>query len=295
MTSVIRYLVLILLVSIDLRTHSFSFGCTSEASRLYLPKKSTTSVSMGKLFDWKKRRAFKTLELPEDYDLNPNTLFPIPGSRKKFQRVGRGIAAGQGKTAGRGTKGQKSRSGGGVRPGFEGGQTPFYRRIPKWGKIRGLKKTVYELIKIPMLNGIESNTTVDADMLLKLGLLTKPNKGRKLYKVVGGADDDPQLATQHLTVRAHAFTKSAREVIEANSGKCILLSPTRTNVELEIALAEREIWNRRRLQKFKRLLALKNSDPISYPPTRSYEPSSSVLSDTSSDDADNPSMGYNSL
>ena len=78
-----------------------------------------------------------------DYNLNVNTIFPIPGSRQKFRRVGRGISAGQGKSCGTGQHGQNSRSGAGTRPGFEGGQTPLYRRLPKYvGKtMRGHTKT----------------------------------------------------------------------------------------------------------------------------------------------------------
>ena len=116
-----------------------------------------------------------------DYVLNFNTLFPIPGSRKKFLRVGRGISAGQGKTCGRGMRGQKSRSGegGGVRPGFEGGQTPLYRRLPKFvGKpMKAHTKTEYTLIKLEMLNEVPDGSTVNFDTLLEAGVAYKANKG----------------------------------------------------------------------------------------------------------------------
>ena len=96
-----------------------------------------------------------------DYDLSVTSIFPFPGSRKKARRVGRGISAGQGASCGKGMRGQNSRKGGGTRPGFEGGQTPLYRRLPKYLKpMRGHKKKVYELIKIEHLNSLQPNTTV---------------------------------------------------------------------------------------------------------------------------------------
>lgn len=149
-------------------------------------------------------------------------MSPVPGSRQKFKRVGRGISAGQGKTGGRGMRGQNSRSGGGTRPGFEGGQTPLYRRLPKivGSPHKGHTKTIYSLIKLDYLNKIPANSEVSSDSLFEAGILTKQK--HDLYKVIGGDD----LSVSGLTVHAHAFTESARNAIESNNGKCILLSPT---------------------------------------------------------------------
>ena len=162
-----------------------------------------------------------------DFVLNFNTIAPIPGSRKKFLRVGRGISAGQGKTCGRGMRGQKSRSGegGGVRPGFEGGQTALYRRLPKFvGKpMKGHTKLEYELIKLEFLNECAEGSTVDIASLVEKGVATKANKQRNQAKVIGNGE----LTVKNLTVKAHAFTVSAKAAIEANGGTCILMSPTR--------------------------------------------------------------------
>ena len=192
---------------------------------------------------------------PIDYVLSVNTLFPIPGARKPFQRVGRGISAGQGASCGRGMRGQKSRSGGGVRPGFEGGQTPLYRRLPKFqgSPQKGHTKTVYNLVKLNMLNEMGENAEVDCSTLYELGVMTKPNKGRKLYKVVGGGED---LVMKGLTVKAHAFTKTTRAAIEANNGTCIVMSPTRP-VPLTQALADKAVIKAANLVKLKALRKLK--------------------------------------
>lgn len=162
-----------------------------------------------------------------DFVLNFNTISPIPGSRKKFLRVGRGISAGQGKTCGRGMRGQKSRSGegGGVRPGFEGGQTALYRRLPKFvGKpMKGHTKLEYELIKLEFLNECKEGSTVDIASLVEQGVATKANKQRNQAKVIANGT----LTVKNLTVKAHAFTEAAKAAIEANGGTCILMSPTR--------------------------------------------------------------------
>jgi len=212
-----------------------------------------------KIFDWKQREAFQTLEIPADYTPSFNNIFPMPGSRKKFLRVGRGISAGQGKTCGRGMRGQKSRSGegAGVRAGFEGGQTALYRRLPKFvGKpMKGHTKTEYELIKIDNLNEAKAGSTVDYASLEESGIVTKANKGRKLYKVIGGAEGST-LSVQGLTVRAHAFTESAKAAIESNGGKCIIMSPTRP-IPLEDAMKEAAEVKAVQLEKLKALRALK--------------------------------------
>lgn len=137
-------------------------------------------------------------------------LKPNPGSVKNKKRLGRGTASGQGKTAGRGMNGQKSRSGGGVRPGFEGGQMPLYRRLPKRG-FTNIFGTVYSEINIETLNIFEDGTEVTPEMLKAEGILKKQLDG---VKVLGNGD-----ITKKLTVKAHKFSKSAVEKIEAAGGK----------------------------------------------------------------------------
>jgi large subunit ribosomal protein L15 len=186
-----------------------------------------------------------------------NNIFPIPGSRKKFQRIGRGIAAGQGASCGRGMRGQKSRAGRGkgVRSGFEGGQTPLYRRLPKYCKPHpGHVNRVYELIKINQLNDLPDNSIVYPSLLYAKGLITKPNKGHRLFKVVGsrtalfGSTSDSKafvsndkLTVKGLTILAHAFSESAKQEIESNGGICVTLSPTR-HVPLDPTLMPRN-WS----------------------------------------------------
>lgn len=205
-----------------------------------------------KIFDWKQRELFESYKVPDDFTLNFNTISAVPGSRKKFLRVGRGIAAGQGKTCGRGMRGQKSRSGegGGVRPGFEGGQTALYRRLPKFvGKpMKGHTKTEYELIKLDMLNQCKEGSTVDFEVLVAQGVATKANKGVTIQKVVGSGE----LSVKGLTVKAHAFTESAKAAIEANGGSCLVMSPTRP-IPLEQALAEKATVAAEKLVKLKEL------------------------------------------
>lgn len=137
-------------------------------------------------------------------------LKPSPGSTKKRKRLGRGTATGQGKTAGRGQDGQKSRSGGGVRPGFEGGQMPLYRRIPKRG-FKNIFGTVYSEINIETLNRFEDGTEVTPELLKKTGILKKQLDG---VKVLGNGELEKKL-----TVKAHKFSKTAAEKIEAAGGK----------------------------------------------------------------------------
>ena len=237
--------------------HSFSTTTTSGRS---LASRSVSSLRM-KIFDHKKREEFAKWEIPDDYNLNFNTLFPIPGSRKKFLRVGRGNAAGQGKSCGRGMRGQKSRSGEGKgsRAGFEGGQIPLYRRLPKFvGKPRNhasggkLKKTEYTLIKLDMLNEVAEGSTVDFATLENAGVATKANKGIRLQKVVGNGE----LKTKNLTVKAHRFNESAQQAIEANGGTCVVMSPTRP-IPLEEAMADRAKIDAEKLVKLKALRELK--------------------------------------
>eukprot|EP01036_Dinobryon_divergens_P022936 gene22936-31240_t len=250
--------------------YTSGFGTSRTSTDILLRQSSTRSsndkISM-KIFDWKKRKEFENFQIPDDYVLSVTTLAPIPGARKKFLRVGRGISAGQGKTCGRGMRGQKSRKGEGkgVRLGFEGGQTALYRRLPKFvGKPhKGHTKTVYELIKLDMLNSFSDNSEVDYAQLLEKGIATKANKSRDIYKVVGvtvpDSDDEaaaPVLTAKNLVVKAHAFTESARAAIEAAGGKCIVLSPTR-HIPIEEAQADQAKLDAARLVKLKELRALK--------------------------------------
>ena len=136
-------------------------------------------------------------------------LSPAPGSRKTRTRRGRGLGSGLGKTAGRGMKGQNSRSGGGVRPGFEGGQMPLSRRVPKRG-FTNIFATVYTTVNVSDLNIFEDGTEITAAMLKEMGVISKINDG---LKVLG----DGEL-TKKLTVKAAKFTKSAEEKILAAGG-----------------------------------------------------------------------------
>lgn len=176
-----------------------------------------------KMFDWKKREDPDYDKVEGDGIFTLDNIRPAPGSRKRKKRKGRGHGAGQGGSCGFGMRGQKSRSGRPSRPGFEGGQTPLYRRIPKFtGRPMGPghTKTEYALMKIDMLNGVEENSIVTFDSLKEAGIMTKQK--RKLVKVTGGAD----LTKKGLTVKAHAFTSSAVEAIEGAGGTCVLVSPT---------------------------------------------------------------------
>lgn len=157
-----------------------------------------------------------------------------PASYKKKKRKGRGVSAGQGVTCGYGNNGQKSRGKGKVRPGFEGGQMPLYRKLPKYvGRPMGPghKKEIFSLVKISDLNAMPDNSQVDYATLMAKRVVTKVNKRRRIYKVVG--DRIPiDLMPKGLIVKAHAFTKSARLAIERNGGACIRLSKT-TNKPLK--------------------------------------------------------------
>ena len=137
-------------------------------------------------------------------------LSPAPGSTKPNYRKGRGPGSGSGKTAGRGHKGQNSRSGGGVRPGFEGGQLPIYRKLPKRG-FNNLFAKEYAIINLDRLNEFfEDGETVDLEALMNTGLVRKELCG---LKVLGQGE-----LTKKLTVKASVFSKSAKEKIEAAGG-----------------------------------------------------------------------------
>ena len=137
-------------------------------------------------------------------------LAPAEGSRKTRNRVGRGLGSGNGKTAGRGMKGQNSRSGGGVRTGFEGGQIPIYRRLPKRGFKNVWAKTFAE-VNIETLNRFDDGATVDPVVLVESGILKNVQDG---IRILGKGE-----LTKKLTVRANGFTKSAEEKITAAGGK----------------------------------------------------------------------------
>ncbi len=142
--------------------------------------------------------------------MNQSKLKPAPGSRKPRKRVGRGPGSGLGKTSGRGEKGQKSRSGYSRRRGFEGGQMPLHRRLPKRG-FHNPFRTEYRTINVERLNGLAAGSVVDADSLRAAGLLPK---GKAPLKVLGQGE-----ITVALTVRAAKFTGSAAKKIEAAGGK----------------------------------------------------------------------------
>ena len=137
-------------------------------------------------------------------------LSPAPGSTKSAWRKGRGVGSGNGKTAGKGHKGQKARSGGGVRPGFEGGQIPLYRKLPKRGFHNKFAK-VYAIVNVEALNVFENGDVVDLAALLDRRIVRKENDG---LKVLGNGE-----LTKKLTVKAAIFSASAKEKIEAAGGK----------------------------------------------------------------------------
>lgn len=138
-----------------------------------------------------------------------NELSPAPGSQRPRQRVGRGVGSGWGKTAGRGSKGQGSRSGGGVRPGYEGGQMPIHRRLPKRGFTNIFKKN-FAIINIRDLTRFDSGSSVDEVELVKIGLIKGTYDGVKLLGQ--GEIDYP------LQIKVNAISKSAQEKISAAGG-----------------------------------------------------------------------------
>jgi large subunit ribosomal protein L15 len=137
-------------------------------------------------------------------------LSPAPGSTHVSKRIGRGLGSGTGKTAGKGHKGQKARSGGGVRPGFEGGQNPLYRRLPKRG-FKNFGRVEYAVINLADLNAFEAETVVTPELLLETGLVKNPKDG---IKVLGNGE-----LTVKLTVKANKFSASAVEKIQAAGGQ----------------------------------------------------------------------------
>lgn len=132
------------------------------------------------------------------------------GSRKKRNRVGRGMSSGNGKTSGRGHKGQKARSGGGTRPGFEGGQMPLFQRLPKRG-FTNIHKKEFAIVNLDALNRFDEGTEVTPELLVEEGVVKKLNAG---LKVLGNGTVEKKL-----TVKANKFSASAKEAIEAAGGQ----------------------------------------------------------------------------
>jgi len=139
-----------------------------------------------------------------------NDLAPEKGQRKSRKRIGRGVGSGFGKTAGKGSKGQNCRSGGGVRPGYEGGQMPIHRRLPKRGFKNHFKKT-FAIVNVQDLNRFESQSVVDEVALIKCGLIKGDRDG---IKMLGKGD-----VTVPVTVRINNISDSARRKIEGAGGK----------------------------------------------------------------------------
>ncbi len=143
-------------------------------------------------------------------------LRPPEGSKKKRRRVGRGISAGQGKTAGRGTKGQKARTGAHIKPYFEGGQLPIVRRLPHTRGFTNIFREPYDVVNLQALDKFDANTEVTPELLVERGLVASGDR----VKVLGHGD-----LSKALTVRAHAFSSSAKEKIAAAGGKAEEIAP----------------------------------------------------------------------
>ena len=139
-----------------------------------------------------------------------HTLSPAEGSTQERFRKGRGAGSGNGKTAGKGHKGQNARSGGGVRPGFEGGQLPLYRRLSKRGFNNYNFRTVYATVNVGDLERFEEGTTVTKELLIEVGLITKELDG---VKILGNGE-----LTKKLTVKANKFSSTAKTKIENVGG-----------------------------------------------------------------------------
>ncbi|MCX7832091.1 MAG: 50S ribosomal protein L15 [Actinobacteria bacterium] len=145
-----------------------------------------------------------------------DNLKPASGSKKNRKRVGRGLGSGHGVTAGRGTKGQKARSGGGKGPGFEGGQTPFYRRLPRFPGFTNIFKVEYTPINLDQLNVFADGEEVTIGKLIEKGLIRQSDLP---IKILGRGELKSKLSL----VQANSFSKKAKEAIEANGGKVEIL------------------------------------------------------------------------
>jgi large subunit ribosomal protein L15 len=142
------------------------------------------------------------------------SLHPSPGSKRPIKRVGRGPGSGHGKTAGRGHKGKGARSGGNVKPGYEGGQMPLQRRLPKRG-FKPIVRTSYAIVNLGRLSVFDAGSTVGAEQLHEKGLLRR----RRPVKILGEGTLD-----RALTVQAQAFSETARAAIEAAGGKAVVIA-----------------------------------------------------------------------
>ena len=138
-----------------------------------------------------------------------NQLKPVEGARHSKKRLGRGIGSRIGHTSGKGTKGQNSRSGGGVRPGFEGGQLPLFQRLPKRG-FHNISRKEYAVVNVEQLNVFEDGAVVDVEALINAGLVKNVLNG---VKILGQGE-----LTKKLTVKANKFSESAKKAIEALGG-----------------------------------------------------------------------------
>ena len=143
-----------------------------------------------------------------------NNLRPPVGAVRKKNIVGRGPGSGNGKTSGRGMNGQNSRSGGGVRPGFEGGQTPLIRRLPKRGFKNSRFQDFFNIINIYLLENLEDGSVVTKETLVKMNLVKYP---KKKIKILGNGD-----FSKKIEIHADAFSNSAKEKIEKAGGKAII-------------------------------------------------------------------------
>jgi large subunit ribosomal protein L15 len=141
-------------------------------------------------------------------------LKPAEGSRSSRKRIGRGIGSGTGKTAGKGHKGQNARSGGGVRPGFEGGQNPLFRRLPKRG-FTNINRKDYAIVNLDVLNRFDEGTEITPALLIESGVVSNERSG---IKILGNGSLEKKL-----NVKAHKFSGSAKEAIEAAGGQAEVL------------------------------------------------------------------------
>lgn len=141
-------------------------------------------------------------------------LKPAEGSRSSRKRVGRGIGSGTGKTAGKGHKGQNARSGGGVRPGFEGGQNPLFRRLPKRG-FTNINRKDYAIVNLDVLNRFDEGTEITPALLIESGYVSNERSG---IKILGNGSLEKKM-----TVKAHKFSGTAKEAIEAAGGQTEVL------------------------------------------------------------------------
>ncbi|CAM3851681.1 50S ribosomal protein L15 [Aeromicrobium ponti] len=137
-------------------------------------------------------------------------LKPAEGSRQERKRKGRGIGSGNGKTAGKGHKGQNARSGGGVRPGFEGGQTPLFQRLPKRG-FTNINRKEYAVVNLDALNRFEDGAEVTPELLIETGVVSNEKAGIKILA--------KGKVEKKLTIKAHKFSSAAKEAIEAAGGQ----------------------------------------------------------------------------